>query len=362
MPKALSRPSSYLIVLALLVSTLVVMASPALACHFVNATTPVSTADGFTFEARWTTVNSGNTGITGSVGAGSITWWLIDSYPDGDESTSEPTSHDVGQGVRFVVSGLAPGQSATATFSALVGQNIDCSGANTALLQTTATGTALLATGTAPTFSAVTRTADGFSFTITNFDGDGGYVLATTAGVVSRDGDVVTVSGLAPDTEATVMVTATKDGHTDADDSITGSSLATGTAPTFSAVTRTADGFSFTITNNNPDAVYQLSTTAGTVTRDGDTIIVSGLSANESATVTVTVLVEGATPATETVMGSALAAPTPVVTPASQRAELPATGATTGQLSLLALALLMAGLMSLRVRTRRQARAGLRGS
>jgi uncharacterized repeat protein (TIGR02543 family) len=58
--------------------------------------------------------------------------------------------------------------------------------------------------------------------------------------------------------------------------------------PTLSTATSTSGGFTFSITNFSALNGYTLSTSAGTVSRSSGTVTVSGLTANQSATVTVT--------------------------------------------------------------------------
>lgn len=67
-----------------------------------------------------------------------------------------------------------------------------------------------------PTLSAYSYGANGaYQFTITNYDSTYTYVLATTAGSISRSTNTVTVSGLANGQTSTASVTAQKSGFTD---------------------------------------------------------------------------------------------------------------------------------------------------
>lgn len=64
-----------------------------------------------------------------------------------------------------------------------------------------------------PTLSSYSYGADTtFTFTITNYDAAATYVLATTAGSISRSTNTCTVSGLGNGGTATASVTATKSG------------------------------------------------------------------------------------------------------------------------------------------------------
>ena len=88
--------------------------------------------------------------------------------------------------------------------------------------------------------------------------------------------------------------------------------------PTFSAITATDTGFVFTITNYNSNFSYSVSTTAGTVVRDGATVTQGGVSYSTSTTVTVTVSRPGWASKTATKTGTSNAAPPtpPPCTPA----------------------------------------------
>lgn len=69
---------------------------------------------------------------------------------------------------------------------------------------------------TTPTLSTYSYGANGaFQFTITNYDATATYVLATTAGSISRSTNTVTVSGLGNGGTATASVTAQKAGFSD---------------------------------------------------------------------------------------------------------------------------------------------------
>lgn len=66
-----------------------------------------------------------------------------------------------------------------------------------------------------PMFDATTSTSDGFTVQITNFDGDFMWLADVTAGgfaTISGTG-LLTVTGLAPDTQATVTVTTLRQGY-----------------------------------------------------------------------------------------------------------------------------------------------------
>jgi hypothetical protein len=75
-----------------------------------------------------------------------------------------------------------------------------------------------------------------------------------------------------------VTVTVSHTGHVDAAAALSGNALGAGTVPVFSAATPLAGGYRFTITNYDAAQTYTLvQADGGTVTRDGDTVTVSGL-------------------------------------------------------------------------------------
>ena len=80
--------------------------------------------------------------------------------------------------------------------------------------------------------------------------------------------------------------------------------------PTATTSTATATGFTFTISNYSNSYTYALTTTNGSVSRSIDGVTVTGLAAGESATVTIAVTRTNYKPASKTVIGSAIPAPT----------------------------------------------------
>jgi titin len=169
-----------------------------------------------------------------------------------------------------------------------------------------------LAPGVVPTASAPVSTVDGFTFDITNYSAGTTYTLTASDGAtVSRSGGAVTVSGLAPGAGSTVSIAAAVFGSVTRTLDVNGSALSAGITPTFGAPVRTADGFSFQITNYVPTALYTLSSTNGaTVTQIGSHLIVTGLAPGASSDVGVTVTRVGYTDASATQSGAALDAGT----------------------------------------------------
>ena len=80
--------------------------------------------------------------------------------------------------------------------------------------------------------------------------------------------------------------------------------------PTVTAAVSTAAGFKFSISNYSANYTYVLTTTKGTVSRSVDDVTVTGLTAGESATVTISVTRSGYKSASKTVTGSASVATT----------------------------------------------------
>jgi hypothetical protein len=82
--------------------------------------------------------------------------------------------------------------------------------------------------------------------------------------------------------------------------------LADSVVPTATTPAATATGFTFTISNYSTSYTYALTTTKGTVSRLAEDVTVAGLSAGESATVTIGVTRTNYKPASKTVTGSAI--------------------------------------------------------
>jgi len=165
-----------------------------------------------------------------------------------------------------------------------------------------------------PTLSSVTNTAGGFTFTITNYSASNTYVLTPSSGSASEVSGTVTLSGLGNNVSASVVVKATRVGYEDSDTATaSGTSLPALSAPTFSARTATAGGFTATITNYDGANSYSATTTAGSVSVSTNTVTQTGLGNNASATVTVTASRSGFVSASASFSGtsqSKLATPT----------------------------------------------------
>lgn len=90
--------------------------------------------------------------------------------------------------------------------------------------------------------------------------------------------------------------------------------LADSIVPTATTPVSTATGFTFTISNYSTSYTYALTTTKGSVSRSSDDVTVTGLSAGESATVTIAVTRTNYKPASKTVTGSSIPAATTTTT------------------------------------------------
>jgi titin len=216
----------------------------------------------------------------------------------------------VRSGDTVTVSGLGAAVTSVTTVSATsAGHTVEVA---------TASGTSF-PDGAAPGIGAVTRTLDGFTFTFTA-DPSATYTAASDAGTVTIAGSTVTVTGLAAGATTTVHLTASVPGSLDATSDVAGTAIALGVTPVLGSPAPTAHGFVVVIANYSALTAYRLSTSAGTVTRNGDRITVAGLAAGASATFTVTAVRSGYRDASATRAGSATApvvpgVPTPTTVP-----------------------------------------------
>jgi hypothetical protein len=112
--------------------------------------------------------------------------------------------------------------------------------------------------------------------------------------------------------------------------------------PTVTTSVSTATGFTFTISNYSASYTYALTTTKGTVSRSTDDVTVTGLTAGESATVTIAVTRANYKPASKTVTGSATPATTTTSTTAAPALSIviqaPVTTVAQGQASVATIA------------------------
>jgi hypothetical protein len=116
--------------------------------------------------------------------------------------------------------------------------------------------------------------------------------------------------------------------------------------PTVTNPVSTTTGFTFSISNYSSSYTYAVTTTKGTVARSTEDVTVTGLSAGESATVTIAVTRTNYKPASKTVTGSAIPAATTTTTTTSTTAapalsiviQAPVTTVAQGQLSVATIA------------------------
>ena len=145
-----------------------------------------------------------------------------------------------------------------------------------------------------PLFDAPVQTADGFTVNMTNYDPTFTFTYQTSVGVWesgTATGAVLPlrIKGLNPGLSSTLSVATEKSGSPDGKATLTASSRLGGAlTPAFGPRTVTATGFIFEIINYSASFTFTASATAGTVVINAETVTVSGLTAGQSSTVTVT--------------------------------------------------------------------------
>lgn len=165
------------------------------------------------------------------------------------------------------VTGVDPATGSTVTVNTTKDGHINGSA------QSTATS---LAEAVDPVFGTPSRVDGGYTVAITNFAQDDAFTWAiASASAGSADLDqttgIVTVSGLAAGTPATVTVTTTRAGYVDGSADVTASSLNAALTPVFGTPTRTADGYTVQITNYNAAFTWN-----GTATATTNAVVISG--------------------------------------------------------------------------------------
>jgi hypothetical protein len=145
----------------------------------------------------------------------------------------------------------------------------------------------------APTFGSSTSAVQGYSFSISNYSSLNNYSFALTAfgnpiaGTATQTGGIVTVAGIGAAVTATCTITVSRNGFLSNSASTSGTSFSKVTTPTLGSATSELGSFTVSITNFEP-ATYNISTSAGSVSRTSSTITNSGLANSGTATVTVT--------------------------------------------------------------------------
>jgi len=164
-----------------------------------------------------------------------------------------------------------------------------------------------------PSFGSPNSQSGGFTVQVNNYDGNFSWGTSTTAGSVSMSSSgLVTVTGLSSGASATVTVTTNRSGYATGTASTTGQASNPGSdnlgglTPSFGSPSSQTGGFTVQITNYDSAYSWSQSTNRGSVTRSSNGLLtVSGLSAGQSATVTVTTSRSGYNNASNSVTGQA---------------------------------------------------------
>jgi len=164
-----------------------------------------------------------------------------------------------------------------------------------------------------PAFGNPNPQSGGFTVQVNNYDGNFSWGTSTTAGSVSiSSSGLVTVTGLTSGASATVTVTTNRSGYATGTASTTGQAASDSTGnldgltPRFGTPSSQSGGFTVQISNYDSAFSWSQTTSRGSVTRNSSGLLtVSGLSAGQSATVTVTTTRSGYSDGSNTVTGQA---------------------------------------------------------
>lgn len=184
---------------------------------------------------------------------------------------------------------------------------------------------ATLATPSAPTVSATPSTLKSLTVSWTAVANAGSYQVKLYSGATNVSNKLVTsatsttfssseYSSMADATTYSVKIVAVPSNTTNYSNSAESSSTSattnaqTGLTPTFGSVTRTAAGFTFTISNYSASYSWAASASTGSASVSGSTVTVTGLSANTSSTITVTSSRTGYTSVSADKVGTSLIA------------------------------------------------------
>lgn len=195
-----------------------------------------------------------------------------------------------------------------------------------------------------PTIASAASQAGGFTAQVNNFNSFYSWSVSASAGTASISSTgLITVSGLAAGQIATVTVRTTRTGYSSGTSTVSGQASASPTSsastvqpaltPTFATANSQSTGFTAQVTNYNSAHTWIVSTSAGSASMSTTGLItVSGLSAGQGATVTVSTSRTGYSSGNSTVSGQAAAAvvvsPKPALTPTFATAASQATGFT----------------------------------
>ncbi len=173
------------------------------------------------------------------------------------------------------ITGVAPNTASVATITT-TRTNYATGRANTS--STTSLGAALT-----PTYSTYTQTATGYTVRISNYSNQYSWSGTATNGAtlsISNTG-VVTISGLSAGQASVATISTTRSGYASGSSSTDSTAaLQSALTPVLGTYTRTADGFTVTITNYDPSYTW-----SGTATRNGS-VSFSGSQNNGLATIT----------------------------------------------------------------------------
>ncbi len=171
-----------------------------------------------------------------------------------------------------------------------------------------------------PTFSGITQTDGGFTVQIGNHSADWVWSASSDVGSASVSASgLVTVTGLGAGQGATVTVTTTREGYNSGSNTVSGTAKAAdqggeaALSPSLGDVERTADGFTVPIGNYDANWTWAAESSSGAATiNETDPaavlVTVTGLTAGQQATLTVTTTREGYNTGTAQVIGQALSA------------------------------------------------------
>ena len=224
----------------------------------------------------------------------------------------------------ITVSGLSAGQAATVTV------RTDRAGYSSGL--STVSGQATAAAVPAapqpaltPSISTATSQATGFTAQVNNYNSSYTWSVSSSAGSASiNTSGLITVSGLSAGQAATVTVRTDRAGYSSGSATVNGQATAApvitvqpALTPSFAAATSQATGFTAQVSNYNSAYTWSLSSSAGSASINTSGLItVSGLSAGQAATVTVSTTRTGYNSGASTVSGQATPAPNqPALTP-----------------------------------------------
>lgn len=244
--------------------------------------TPERTADGFTVSVTNFAADDGFT-------------WAISGTSAGTAEINQTSG-------LVTVTGVAPGAPATVVVSATQTGYVDGAGS--------ITGSALQAALT-PTFGTPSPTADGYKVQITNYSANYGWsgtATATSDDVRISDSGLITVTGVAPDTESVTTVQTVRAGYVSGSATVTASSLKAALVPEFTEPISAADGFQVTVTNYDPAYGWDVAATNTSYPveiNDSGVIVVTGVAPGIVSDVTVSTSRAGYADGEAEVSGSA---------------------------------------------------------